>query len=83
MPVTPPALAVLAHRAANEASPSDAASDRLSLVVVALVVLAVVIAVVTVVFWRATRPEVHVPPEVTGPPHDTAATRHGGTHPDG
>lgn len=45
-------------------SASDLAERRLSIVIVALVVLAVVVAVATVIFWRATRPDVIPDPEV-------------------
>lgn len=42
--------------AAEVATASDAASRRLTYVVIGLVVLAAVIAVATVLYWRATRP---------------------------
>lgn len=72
MPAAPRELVSHPQLLALAAPSADTASGRLSLVIVGLVVLAVVIAVVTVLFWRTTRPEVHVPPVVTGPPHDTS-----------
>lgn len=46
-------LAAVLQRGAD----GDAASQRLTWVIIALVVLAAVLVVATVVFWRATRPD--------------------------